>query len=45
MGWTVNIATLIGSLESILEGIGDICNATGEVLGVSNGNNQPDCRC
>ena len=44
MGWTVNNSSLRGSLEGILEGIDDICNTDGEVLGERNGNNQLECR-
>ena len=33
MGWSVNNFTLGGGLESILEDIGDILNADGDVVG------------
>ena len=41
MGWTVNSFLLIGSLEGILEDIGDIQNTNGDVVCGINGNNQP----
>ena len=40
MGWTVNNLLLRVSLEGIIEGIGDIQNTNGEVVGGINGNNQ-----
>ena len=42
MGCTVNNFFLVGRLECILEVIGDIRDTKGEVVCVSNGNNQPD---
>ena len=41
MGRAVNNLRIRGSLDDILEGIGDIRTTNGEVLGGSNGNNQP----
>ena len=43
--WEANIFTLGGGLESILEGISDIKNLDGEVVGDRNGDNKMDCRC
>ena len=43
MGWAVNNLTLVGGLDSILEGIGDICNAGGGVIGGRYGKNQTEC--
>ena len=43
MGLKVNNFLLIGSREVILEGIGDIHNTNGDVLGGINGNNHLDC--
>ena len=43
MGGAINYLLLRGSLESILEGIGDIYHINGEVVCGSNGNNQPEC--
>ena len=37
MGWTVNNLLLIGSLEVILEGVGNIYDTNGEVICESNG--------
>ena len=45
MGWTVNNLTLIGGLENIMDGIGEIRNTDGEVVGGSDGVNQTDYRC
>ena len=45
MVWNVNNLLLRGILEGIIEGICDICNANGEVVGGSNGKNQLECRC
>ena len=44
MGWAVNGFQFQGISEVILEGIGDIRNTNGYLLGGTNGNNQPDCR-
>ena len=44
MGWQVNNLPLIGILEGLLEGIGDLCNTNGEVVSGINGKNQPECR-
>ena len=43
MGWKVNNFLLRVSLEVILEGIGDICDANGEVVCVRNGKHQSEC--
>ena len=45
MGWKVNGFMLRGSLEGILEVMGDIYDTNGEVLCGSSGNNQPECAC
>ena len=45
MGWTLNNFTLRRGLESILEAIGEISNANGELIGGSDGINQMESRC
>ena len=45
MGCIANCLNIGGRLKSILEGVGDICNANGEVVGGSNGNNCLKCSC
>ena len=45
MEWKVNDLSLRGSLEGIMEGIGDICDVNGEVVCGRNGNNQLECGC
>ena len=45
MGWSVNNFPFRGILEGILEGIGDIRNTNGDVVGGRDGINNPDCRC
>ena len=42
--WEINNFMLRGILESILEGAGEICNENGEVVGLSNVRNKPECR-
>ena len=42
-GWVFNNFMVGGGLESIMEGIGDICNYYGEVVGGSDGDNQTEC--
>ena len=43
MGWKVYDLLIVGSLEDILEGIGDISYTNGEVVCGSYGNNHPEC--
>ena len=43
MGCKVDDLLIRGSLEVILEGIGDIHNTNGDVVGGINDNNQPEC--
>ena len=45
MGFQVNNFPLVGIREGIMEGIGDILNANGDILSGRNGNNQPECIC
>ena len=44
MGWEVNNFTPRGGVDIILEGVGDIHNADGGVVGGSNGDKQTECR-
>ena len=43
MGWEVNNFLLRGSLEVIMEGIGDIPDTNCEVVCGINGNNKTEC--
>ena len=39
MGWAVSNTTLIGGLESVMEGVIGVQNTDSEVVGARNGNN------
>ena len=45
MGWTVNNLPLKLILEGVMEGIGDMHNINGDMVGGINGNNQKEYRC
>ena len=43
MGWEVNNLTLVGGLESIREGVGDVRNTYGEVVSGGDVDNHMGC--
>ena len=45
MRWTVNSSQLVGILEGVLKGIGEIHNTNGEVVCGINFNNHPGYGC